>query len=741
MQTKENSGFMRSYQQYRPIRCFFAILMHLAGCFFEARIRKSPLPCIGDSKAVFRVSLIFVSLLLQVYLGANSVSAQVPQSIKYQTVLRSLSGQPLVNRPVQFGISIQQGLSGPIVYQERHTTTTNNEGLVVLSIGRGVLVNNSPAFTSIDWSTGSYFEVISIDTLMNNNFIQLGSFELLSVPYTLHSGNGLASGNQLGQMMYWDGNAWSLLPQGQNNQILTYCNGQLIWAASGQCPGLLSSAINCSAAVHSGVIHQNQSTTITSKIPYTGGNGGFYPAQSVSSTGVTGLTATLPSGNLAVGNDSLVYTITGTPVGSGTASFLISLGGQFCTLNLNVIPAGGVSSLLCGSSSSTGSLVIGVQSSGVSNTIIYTGGNGGLYSAQTISSTGVSGLNAVLTGGAFNNGTGTFTLTMSGTPASSGTASFTFTLGGQSCTLTRSVAPALISGLSCNTATHYGTLTNGISASGVSSDVPYTGGNGGFHLGQSVASTGVGGLTATVPGGFFAVGSGILTYTITGTPTHYGVASFALNIGGHTCTLTRVIGCSSLPTAVVDVTSPSGMVWMDRNLGAARVATSPTDSLAFGDLYQWGRSNDGHQCRVSQVQNITQSSISPGTNIFYIDLSLNWHSPQDNNLWQGVNGVNNPCPAGYRLPTQFEWQVEYQSWSSADAAGAFASPLKLTLAGQRTYNMGNLWSVGQRGFYYHSTLLNYGTYSSTFEFDTSANSAVTTYNYRSAGMSVRCRKN
>ena len=36
----------------------------------------------------------------------------------------------------------------------------------------------------------------------------------------------------------------------------------------------------------------------------------------------------------------------------------------------------------------------------------------------------------------------------------------------------------------------------------------------------------------------------------------------------------------------------TGRTWIDRNLGASQVATSPTDTAAYGDLYQWGT-----QCR------------------------------------------------------------------------------------------------------------------------------------------------
>ena len=44
------------------------------------------------------------------------------------------------------------------------------------------------------------------------------------------------------------------------------------------------------------------------------------------------------------------------------------------------------------------------------------------------------------------------------------------------------------------------------------------------------------------------------------------------------------------------VTSPdTGKIWLDRNLGASQVCTSSTDSSCYGNLYQWGRNDDGHE--------------------------------------------------------------------------------------------------------------------------------------------------
>lgn len=107
-----------------------------------------------------------------------------------------------------------------------------------------------------------------------------------------------------------------------------------------------------------------------------------------------------------------------------------------------------------------------------------------------------------------------------------------------------------IATIACATATNNGTLTGGTAASGVNTVISYTGGNGGTHTGQTVASTGVTGLTATLTAGSFANGGGTLTYTITGTPAVAGgTASFAINIGGQTCTLTRTVAAGANPSS------------------------------------------------------------------------------------------------------------------------------------------------------------------------------------------------
>ena len=198
--------------------------------------------------------------------------------------------------------------------------------------------------------------------------------------------------------------------------------------------------------------------------------------------------------------------------------------------------------------------------------------------------------------------------------------------------------------------------------------------------------------------------------------------------------------CASGPTAIVDVTNPTtGKTWMDRNLGATQAATSSTDAAAYGDLYQWGRGSDGHQCRTSAIIT-TLSSLDAPTNGNFIKAPLapnDWRSPQNNNLWQGVNGVNIPCPNGYRLPTEIEINNDRISWINNTSVGAFNSPLKIPLAGYRAFGNGSISEVGVRGCYWTSTVSN--TISISLNFN-GAGAFMDNPN-RSNGYPVRCIKN
>ena len=149
----------------------------------------------------------------------------------------------------------------------------------------------------------------------------------------------------------------------------------------------------------------------------------------------------------------------------------------------------------------------------------------------------------------------------------------------------------------------------------------------------------------------------------------------------------------------------TGKVWLDRNLGATQVATSSTDAASYGDLYQWGRGADGHQLRTSGTTNTQATNVLSGGATWsglFITV-INWTTATDINSWSGTTAENNPCPCGFRIPTNGEWEQERLTWVSNNAAGAFASPLKLPMAGYRDYTNGSLRDLGTLGDYWSSS--------------------------------------
>jgi hypothetical protein len=206
----------------------------------------------------------------------------------------------------------------------------------------------------------------------------------------------------------------------------------------------------------------------------------------------------------------------------------------------------------------------------------------------------------------------------------------------------------------------------------------------------------------------------------------------------------------TFPTVIVEVLNPvTNKIWMDRNLGASQVATispslgpgAPVDWGAFGDLYQWGRRSDGHQCRnnLNGWSNPPLSQLDQPQHGEIIECTLapyDWRSPQNNNLWQGVNGINNPCPNGFRLPTATELNNERLSWGSNSSVGAFNSPLKFPIAEMHLHN-GSLNIAMFYGCYWSSTIN--GTNAINLYFD--GGSALNQINNRVNALSVRCIKN
>jgi uncharacterized protein (TIGR02145 family) len=187
------------------------------------------------------------------------------------------------------------------------------------------------------------------------------------------------------------------------------------------------------------------------------------------------------------------------------------------------------------------------------------------------------------------------------------------------------------------------------------------------------------------------------------------------------------------------VNPTTGKIWLDRNLGASQVATSSADPASYGDLYQWGRGADGHEKRDSPTTSTQASNWLSGSGSWDGDFIIshsNWLNSDVTDLWSGTAAENNPCPSGFRVPTNAEWNQERLTWSSNNTAGAFASPLKLPVAGFRGNSSGSLSNVGSSGYYWSSTVN--GINSRILRIN-SSNANMNTY-VRAFGLSVRCLK-
>ena len=325
-----------------------------------------------------------------------------------------------------------------------------------------------------------------------------------------------------------------------------------------------------------------------------------------------------------------------------------------------------------------------------------------------------------------------------------------------------------------------GALTNGHTI-----DIAYTSGTGTYSAWTSPTYniTDNSGATRTITlsnteGSFSS--SGTITYTINITDGDEADIDVPQQTFGATITMATIdviVNGNSLGNLLLDATggypdseygtaghnyvykkvdnTTTGETWLNNNLGAIyndadhanfdmdQQATSIDDANAYGDLYQWGRYSDGHEDRASTTTNTQATTATPNLGndwdgLFIKESSspVDWLTPQNNNLWQGELGTNNPCPSGFRLPTRDELDAERISWSSNDYAGAFGSPLKLSVGGYRQNSDGVLNSVGSMGYYWSSTVD--GTNAKCITF--THNTAYTVSTFRAEGFTVRCIK-
>ena len=128
-----------------------------------------------------------VVMVLAIFHFPFHLSAQAPQGVNYQGVLRNKTGQPIKNQTVGVQISIYDSvLSRKNHYIERHSVQTNEFGLYNLVIGKGNVVLGD--FDSIPWGVNNQFLEVEIDPLGGQSYSIIGSQAMYSVPYAFYAG-------------------------------------------------------------------------------------------------------------------------------------------------------------------------------------------------------------------------------------------------------------------------------------------------------------------------------------------------------------------------------------------------------------------------------------------------------------------------------------------------------------------------------------------------------------------------
>jgi uncharacterized protein (TIGR02145 family) len=214
------------------------------------------------------------------------------------------------------------------------------------------------------------------------------------------------------------------------------------------------------------------------------------------------------------------------------------------------------------------------------------------------------------------------------------------------------------------------------------------------------------------------------------------------------------------------VITETGRKWMAYNLGSSP-ANSSNDANAYNALYQWGRRTDGHQIKTSAVNQITLITSLPtsynagsvGTSFIqpykgsanpnlYYDATTNinnsiyadWLNPENSRLWQGVNGLNNPCPSGYRIPKASEFTAEVNYWTTKNSTGAFNSKLKLSVGGRRSFIPPSASTDLTIGYYWTSTTGTNAHEKQKAAVLNTSSPLTLSLDFKSMGYAVRCIK-
>ena len=223
----------------------------------------------------------------------STAYAQAPLGIPYQAAARNSSGAVLASTAISVRFTIRDSAAtGVIKYRETHSVTTTAQGMFSVNVGQGTPVSGT--FSSINWGTNIKFMQVEIDPAGGSSYIDLGTQQMMSVPYSLYSNAVNPTVSATGDTMYFGNGNYKIIP------------------------GI--SAANCivSAGTITGAATTLVGNTTTLSNSTTGGTW-TSSASTIATVGSTGIVT-----GVSAGTATISYTIT-IPCGSAVATQVVTV--------------------------------------------------------------------------------------------------------------------------------------------------------------------------------------------------------------------------------------------------------------------------------------------------------------------------------------------------------------------------------------------------------------------------------
>jgi hypothetical protein len=152
---------------------------------------------------------LLLTFLLSVYF--KEIFAQAPQGIPYQAIARNASGVAIANTAVKVRFSIRDSIAiGAIKYQETHNPTTSALGLFSVNVGMGTVVSGT--FSGINWGKNAKFLQVELNTTGGTTYTDLGTTQMMSVPYALQANSIKMKTSAIGDTLYTGGGNFVIVP-------------------------------------------------------------------------------------------------------------------------------------------------------------------------------------------------------------------------------------------------------------------------------------------------------------------------------------------------------------------------------------------------------------------------------------------------------------------------------------------------------------------------------------------------